>query len=380
MAEAMKVPLLDLKPQFAALEADIRRQIDDVLASQHFILGPKVEELEQKLAAYCNVKHALGVSSGTDAILLALWAVGVGPGDEVITTPYTFFATAGCIARLGARPVFVDVQPDSMNLDPAAAIAAMGPQTRAVLPVHLFGRCVDMAPLVEAARAHNIPVIEDAAQALGSEYRGQRAGGLGTIGCFSFFPSKNLGAFGDAGLVTTNDTALYERMKLMRAHGAQPKYFHKMVGGNFRLDALQAAVLLAKLPHLDGWTGARQRHVDAYRPVFAAAGLTAPHGPVMLPAPVAAGDRHVWNQFVIRGPRRDELMAHLKEAGVQTEIYYPRPMHLQACFAELGGREGQCPVAEACARDSLALPVYPELPTGAIAYVVDQVRAFYARR
>jgi dTDP-4-amino-4,6-dideoxygalactose transaminase len=373
----MQVPLLDLKAQFAGIEADVRREIDDVLASQHFILGPKVEALEAAVARYCGARHAIGVSSGTDAILVALMALEVGPGDEVITTPYTFFATAGCIARVGARPVFVDVVPGTMNLDVGAVARAITSRTRAVMPVHLFGRCVDVASLRAIVDPLGLPIIEDAAQALGAESNGVRAGALGAIGCFSFFPSKNLGAFGDAGIVTTNDDELGGKLRVLRGHGASPKYFHALVGGNFRLDALQAAILLAKLPHLDGWTRRRQENAALYDGLLNDAGLASPRGPLALPAPVGSGDRHVFNQYVIRGPNRDGLAAHLKTAGVQTEVYYPRPMHLQECFADLKLSQGSFPVAEACAQDSLALPVAPETSAAAVRYVVDAIADFY---
>jgi dTDP-4-amino-4,6-dideoxygalactose transaminase len=350
-----------------------------VLASQHFILGPKVEALEAQLAAYTRTRHAVGVSSGTDALLMALMALDVGPDDEVITSPYTFFATAGCIARVGARPVFVDIDGATMNLDPRAVAGAITARTRAILPVHLFGRCADMVALRAIGETRNLPIIEDAAQALGAESQGGRAGSLGAVGCFSFFPSKNLGAAGDAGAITTNDDQLAARLRLLRGHGASPKYFHSIIGGNFRLDALQAAVLLAKLPHLDGWTRRRQENAELYRTSFAAHRLSAPEGPVSLPPPAAPGERHVWNQFVIRAPRRDALAAHLAQQGVQTEVYYPRPMHQQQCFVSLGHRAGDFPVAEACAAEALALPVAPETPPEAVRYVAERVAEFYAR-
>jgi dTDP-4-amino-4,6-dideoxygalactose transaminase len=373
----MNVPLLDLKAQFATIEGAVRKEIDEVLASQHFILGPKVEALEAKVAQYTGSRHAVGVSSGTDALLIALMALDIGAGDEVITTPYTFFATAGCIARLGARPVFVDVDGATMNLELGQVQRAITARTRAVMPVHLFGRCVDMRALRALTEPRGLPIIEDAAQALGAESHGQRAGSLGTIGCFSFFPSKNLGAAGDAGVVTTSDDKLGAKLRILRGHGASPKYFHAALGGNFRLDALQAAVLLAKFPFLDGWTERRGQNAALYRAQFAARGLCEAGGPVRLPPAAGPGERHVWNQFVIRTERRDELAAHLKQQGVQTEVYYPRPMHLQECFASLGHGKGDFPVAEACANDSLALPVAPETSAEAVAYVVDQVAAFY---
>jgi dTDP-4-amino-4,6-dideoxygalactose transaminase len=374
----VKVPLLDLKAQWGEVEADVRRQIDEVFASQHFILGPKVEALEAEVARYCGTRYAVGMSSGTDALLAALMALDIGPADDVVTTPYTFFATAGCIARLGARPVFADIDPQTMNLTPEAVARALTPRTRAVLPVHLFGRCADMAGLRALCDPRGIPVVEDAAQALGAEAGGARAGGLGAAGCFSFFPSKNLGACGDAGIVTTSDEALAKKLRLLRGHGASPKYFHALVGGNFRIDALQAAILLAKLPHLDGWTARRQQNAALYSQELTRRGLAAPGGPITLPAAEAPGERHVWNQYVIRLGRRDALMEHLKQAGVQTEIYYPRPMHLQECFAELGHDEGSFPVSEACAREALALPVAPELGEPAVRYVVDAIERFAA--
>jgi dTDP-4-amino-4,6-dideoxygalactose transaminase len=373
----MRVPLLDLKPQFAAIEGDVRRQLDEVLASQHFVLGPKVRELEARLAEYCGARHAIGVSSGTDALLVALMALEVGPGDEVVTTPYSYFATAGCVARLGATPVFVDIDPSTMNLDCEKAAHAIGPRTRAVIPVHLFGRCAELAPLREAARTRGVAIVEDAAQALGAELDGRRAGSLGTIGCFSFFPSKNLGAFGDGGLVTTDDDALARKLRVLRVHGSEPKYFHKWIGGNFRLDALQAAVLLAKLPHLDDWTARRQANAERYRARFREHALSGEGGPVALPPPGVPGGRHVMNQFVIRAQSRDALKAFLLAREIETEIYYPLPLHLQECFAPLGLRAGAFPVAEACARDALSLPIYPELPAEAIDYVVGTVAEFY---
>lgn len=368
----MKVPLLDLKAQFAEIESEIRREIDDVLASQQFILGTKVEALEARIAEYCGVRNTICVSSGTDAILLALMALGVGSGDEVVTTPFTFFATAGCLARLGARPVFVDIDPDTLNLDVGAVANKVTSRTRAILPVHLFGRCVD----VEALRSIvKIPVIEDAAQAFGAECRGARAGSLGAMGCFSFFPTKNLGAFGDGGAVTTNDDALAKKLRLLRGHGASTKYFHEIIGGNFRLDAIQAAVLLAKLPHVERWTTRREENATTYAESLAE--MAFPRGPLRLPPLPPSGDRHVYNQYVVQLPKRDALAAHLRKEGVQTEIYYPRPMHLQECFVGLGYHEGDFPRAEAAAKTVLALPVAPELPVSLIRYVADQVKSFY---
>lgn len=361
----MSVPLLDLKAQFAAIEPEIRVAIDAVLASQHFILGPEVEAFEQELAAYCGARHGIGVSSGTDALLLALMALGVGPGDEVVTTPYTFFATAGAIARLGARPVFVDIDPLTWTLDPNGIARALTPRTKAILPVHLFGQCADMAPILESA--DGIPVIEDAAQAIGADLHGRRAGTLGTLACFSFFPSKNLGGFGDGGMVTTNDDTLAETMRVLRVHGAKPKYHHALLGGNFRLDALQAAVLRVKLRHLDAWTAARQHNASRYDSLLAdIPGLSLPR--------IVTG-RHVFNQYIVRTARRDDLQAMLKSRGIGCEIYYPLPLHLQPCFAGLGYGKGSLPQAEAAAGETLALPIYPELSEAQVTEVAAAVRA-----
>jgi dTDP-4-amino-4,6-dideoxygalactose transaminase len=375
MGAAMKVALLDLKPQFAAIEAEVRAAIDRVLASQHFILGPEVAAFEEEIARFCEVSHAIGVSSGSDALLLALMALDVGPDDEVITTPFSFFATAGAIVRLGARPVFVDVEPDTLNIDPAAAVRAIGPRTRAILPVHLFGRCATLDPLIDAVAGTDIAVIEDAAQAIGArDDSDHSAGSVGEIGCFSFFPTKNLGGFGDGGLVTTRDAELAQRMRIQRVHGMEPRYFHRFVGGNFRLDALQAAVLRVKLRHLPAWTEARRRNADGYRALFQEAGLLE-H--IALPEDVPG---HIYNQFVIRAPERDALRAHLTDRGIGTEIYYPLPLHLQSCFADLGYGPGDMPVAEQAARDVLALPIYPELDPAALRVTVEAIRAFYEAR
>ncbi len=364
------VPLLDLKAQFAAIEGEIRSAIDRVLAGQHFILGPEVEALEREVAAYCHCQFGIGVSSGTDALLVALMAINLRPGDEVITTPYTFFATAGSIARLGARPVFVDIDPRTYNIDPAAIERAITPHTRAVMPVHLFGQMADMDPIMAIAKKHDLIVVEDAAQAIGAEYRGRRAGSIGHFGCFSFFPSKNLGGFGDGGMLTVNDPQLADRVRLLRGHGARPKYYHKTVGGNFRLDALQAAVLRVKLKYLEGWTAARQHNADRYRQLFAAAGVT-----VELPMDAGHG-RHIYNQFVIRSDRRDALMGFLKERQIGTEIYYPVPMHRQECFVDLGYRPGDFPESETAAQKTLALPIYPELTNEQLRAVVGAVEEF----
>lgn len=369
------VPLLDLKAQYAPLRNQILDAVTRVCDSQRFIGGPEVEGLERELEAALGVPHAIGLSSGTDALLAALMALGIGAGDEVITPTYSFFATAGSVARVGARPVLVDIDPATFNLDPAATLAAITPRTRAIIPVHLFGQSADLRPLLDAAARHGIAIVEDAAQAIGAEYRGRPVGAWGDVGCFSFFPSKNLGAFGDGGLVTTRDSGLARRLRLVRNHGMEPKYYHHVVGANFRLDALQAAVLRVKLPHLASWTAARQQNAARYRALFADAGLAE-----TVALPVEAPDRtHIYNQFVIRAARRDELRAHLDQAGIGTEVYYPVPFHLQACFAELGHRAGAFPAAEAAAGESLALPIYPELTEAQQAAVVGAISGFYGR-
>jgi dTDP-4-amino-4,6-dideoxygalactose transaminase len=370
----MRVPLLDLKAQYAPLREEIRQAIDRVCDSQMFILGPEVSALEEELAAFCGARHAVGVSSGTDALLIALMALGIGPGDEVITSSYSFFATAGTVARLGATPVFLDIEASSFNLDPSQVESKITPKTKAILPVHLYGRCAELAPVLAAAKARGIAVIEDAAQAIGAvDGRGRQAGSSGELGCFSFFPTKNLGGFGDGGLVTTNDAVLAESLRVLRVHGSKPKYHHKVVGGNFRLDALQAAVLRVKLKQLPAWTAARRANADRYRRLFNAAGLASQ---VTLPGDVPG---HIYNQFVIRAGQRDRLQAFLGEQGVGTEIYYPIPLHLQDCFASLGYRKGDLPVSEAAAADSLALPIYPELSEEMQRHVVDSIATFFRR-
>ncbi len=353
----IQVPLLDLDAQYRPLRADLLAAVTRVCDSQRYINGPDVAALEQELAACLGVRRAVGVSSGTDALLVALMALGIGPGDEVITSTFSFFATAGCVVRVGATPKLVDIDPITYNLDPAAVRAALGPRTRAIIPVHLYGLCADMDPILAIAREASVAVVEDAAQAIGATYRGRQAGSMGTVGCFSFFPSKNLGGFGDGGLVTSNDERLAGEIRLLRNHGAEPKYFHSRIGGNFRLDTLQAAVLRVKLPHLAAWSAGRRANADRYRRLFASAGLA---DRVTLPA--APPDReHIYNQFVIRVPRRDEVRARLSDAGIGTEIYYPVPFHLQECFASLGHRRGDFPHAEAAAESTIALPIYAEL-------------------
>jgi dTDP-4-amino-4,6-dideoxygalactose transaminase len=371
----MNVPLLDLKRQYETIRRDVDAAVAAVFESQQFILGPAVEACEQAVARYCGCRHAVGVSSGTDALLVSLMAEQIGPGDEVITSPFTFFATGGSIARLGATPVFVDIDPETFNLDPGLVEAKLTFRTKAIMPVHLYGQSVDMDPLLELAGRRGLAVIEDAAQAIGTGYRGRSAGSLGHYGCFSFFPSKNLGGAGDGGMVTTNDSARADRLRWLRNHGMNPKYHHALIGGNFRLDALQAAVINAKLPHLEAWTEGRRRNAEIYRRLFAETHLIA-RGQVTLP-PVRF-ERHVFNQFVIRARRRDELAAHLKAAGIGFEVYYPVPLHLQECFRYLGHRPGDLPESEKAAAEVLALPIFPELTEEQIALVVRSIAAFHA--
>ena len=368
----MAVPLLDLKAQYATLRQEIRAAVERVLESQQFILGPEVEALEHEIAAYSACRYGIGVSSGTDALLAALMALDIRPDDEVITSPYTFFASVGSIARLGARPVFVDIDPLTYNLDPARIEAVITPRTRAIIPVHLFGQMADMEPILEVAARRNLFLIEDAAQAIGAEYKGKRAGSLGHCGCFSFFPSKNLGGYGDGGMVTTNDAQLAQRVRQLRSHGEQSRYEHTRVGGNFRLDALQAAVLRVKLQHLDTWTAARQRNADTYRRLFAFHGLEAVSLPVEAPQ-----RRHIYNQFVVQSTHRDALLATLQRQGIGAAIYYPTPLHLQPCFTALGYRRDAFPHSEDAAKRSLALPIYPELSPAMQEEVVQAVVAFH---
>ncbi|HJT71975.1 MAG TPA: DegT/DnrJ/EryC1/StrS family aminotransferase [Terriglobales bacterium] len=368
----MQVPLLDLKAQYATIKQEVEAAIAEVMASQHFILGPKVTACEAAIAKYSACAHAIGVSSGSDALLVCLMAENIGPGDEVITTPYTFFATAGAIARVGATPIFVDIDPSTYNLNPAQIAAKITSRTRAIIPVHLYGQMADMDAVMKVANERKLVVIEDAAQAIGAEYKGRRAGSIGHYGCFSFFPSKNLGAAGDGGMVVTTDAERAERVRVLRAHGSKPKYYHKFIGGNFRLDAIQAAVVSAKLPHLDGWTEGRQRNAKLYNRLFAEAGLA--NSAVGLPAMLT--DRHIFNQYVIRVSRRNELQSYLQGKGVGTEVYYPVPMHLQECFSYLGHKPGAFPESEQAANETLALPVQPELTEAQLRYVVDCVREF----
>ena len=383
------VPLLDLKAQYAQIRAEVMPIIDAVCASQQFILGEHVRGLEAEIAGYCGASFGIGVSSGTDALLLAVMALNIGAGDEIVTSPFTFFATAGIIARVSARPIFCDIDPVTFNLSPAAVQSFIdrdcvvhdgglvnrvtGGRVRALLPVHLYGQSADMDALMAIARRYGLKVIEDAAQAIGTEYRGVRVGSIGDIGCFSFFPSKNLGAFGDAGLCTVNDAELAEHLRVLRVHGGKPKYYHAFVGGNFRIDELQAAVLRVKLKYLDGWTEGRRRNAATYDAAFRRAGL----GDSVVTPVAAAGGRHIFNQYVVRVARRDDLKQYLGEQGIGTEIYYPVPLHLQKCFEYLGYRAGDFPQSERAAAETLALPIYPELSESQLAHVASSVAKFY---
>ena len=365
----MNVPLLDLKAQFATIKDEILPAIESVMESQYFINGPEVKQLEAAVAAYSGCAAAVGVSSGTDALLCSLMTLGIDCGDEVITTPYTFFATAGSIWRTGAKPVFVDIQPDTFNIDPAKIEAAVTDKTKAIMPVHLFGQVADMDAIMAIAGKHKLLVIEDAAQAIGAGYKGRKAGSVGTVGCFSFFPSKNLGGMGDGGMLVTQDEDLGERLRQCRNHGSKPKYYHKWVGGNFRLDTLQAAGLLVKLRHLDDWSARRRANAARYYELFAG------FEPVTTPV-VREGNVSIYNQYVIRAPRRDELKAFLKDQGIGTEVYYPLSLHQQECFASLGYKTGDFPESEKAAAESLALPIYPELTDEQIVHVADKIKEF----
>jgi dTDP-4-amino-4,6-dideoxygalactose transaminase len=380
---AMKVPLLDLKEQYKTIKEEVLKTAEELFESQYFILGPRVTDLEEKIADYCSSKHAVGVSSGTDALLISLMAIDIGFKDMVITTPYTFFATAGSIARTGARPVFVDIDPKTFNISSECleSVVDSMPRTelkklKAVIPVHLYGQCADMKPILEICKKYNLVIIEDAAQAIGAEYKGHRAGSMGDFGCFSFFPSKNLGAFGDGGIVTTNSDEFYNKLCILRAHGSRPKYYHKLIGGNFRIDAFQAAVVSIKLKYLDQWTKERQENAQKYRALFTHAGLED-----VVELPVEKEDRHIYNQFVIRvRERRDDLRGFLSDVGIGTEVYYPVPLHLQACFSDLNYKNGDFPESEYAALHTLALPIYPELSDDQIEYVVEKIKAFYLKK
>jgi len=379
----MKVPLLDLQAQHATIKDEIRAAIESVFESQIFILGPEVEKLEKAIASYTGTPYAVGVSSGTDALLVALLALDIGPGEEVITTPFTFFSSASVISRLGARPVFVDIDPSTFNIDPALIDKAVTPRTKAIIAVHLFGQCADMDPILAIAKKRGLKVIEDAAQTIGAEYRGRKAGSIGDLGIFSFFPSKNLGGAGDGGMVVMNDKTLFERVRVLRVHGMEPKYYHRELGGNFRLDALQAAVLNIKLPYLNGWSRRRQINAELYDRLFQETGLIEKE---YLETPQAVyrtgGDKnyHIYNQYTLRAKDRDKLQAHLRSKSVGNEIYYPVPLHLQECFKSLGYRTGDFPVSEQAAAQVLSLPIYPELTSKQKNFVVETITMFYGAR
>ncbi len=371
----MNVPLLDLSGQYQTMKKEILAEIDAICDSQRFILGPKVEKLETELAEYCHTPYAVGLSSGSDALLVALMAEQIGPGDEVIAPTFTFFATAGAIARVGAKIVFADIDPVTFNIDPEDVARKVTPKTKAIIPVHLFGQCADMDAINEVAGAHKLIVIEDACQSIGAEYKGRRAGSMGDYGAFSFFPSKNLGCFGDGGALSMTDEAKYKMVKIYRNHGQSNTYIHDYVGGNFRLDALQAAILSIKLRYLDGWTAARQRNAMEYRELFRGEGLT---GEIKLPEEASYPVRHIYNQFCIRieGGRRDALKAYLQENGVGCAVYYPLSLHLQPCFKAFGGKPGDCPVSEKISGEILALPIYPESTSSMREYTVAKISAF----
>jgi len=364
----MEVPLLDLKAQYATIKDEVLAAVSEVLESQRCIGGPKVAELEEKIAAISDSKFAVGVSSGTDAILNSLMSLDVSDGDEVITTPFTFFATVGCIVRAGAKPVFVDIEPRTFNINPELIESAVTEKTKAIMPVHLYGQMADMDPIMEIANKHDLAVIEDAAQSITSTYKGRKAGSIGRAGCFSFFPSKNLGGIGDGGMIVTNDEQFYQRLFIMRNHGSKPKYYHRHIGGNFRLDPIQAAALLVKLPYLDQWSRARRRNAAYYDKKFSGTVVQTPH--------ISPDCISIFNQYVIRVPGRDELMAHLRDNNVGCEVYYPVPAHLQECFSYLGYKEGDLLEAEQAAKEVLALPIYPELREEQLQYVASEIEEF----
>ncbi len=373
----MPIPLLDLRAQYATIKAEIIREISEICDSQYFILGPKVEKLESEIASYCQSKFAVGVTSGSDALIISLMAEGIKHGDEVITTPFTFFATVGAIVRVGATPVFADIDPKTFNLDPSKLEEKITARTKAIIPVHLFGQMADMDPIMAIAKKHGLVVIEDACQAIGAEYKGHRAGSIGDYGCFSFFPSKNLGCFGDGGMVTCNDPAKANRLKALRNHGQSNTYIHEYVGGNFRLDALQATVLSVKLPYLDTWSEKRQKNAEEYCKIFAHANLG---DQVSTPEKASYPVRHIYNQFCIRvaGGKRDALVSHLRALGIGCAVYYPLSLHLQKCFEDLGGKPGDYPASEKATQEIMALPVYPESTTEQRQTVVDTISAFLA--
>jgi len=364
----MQVHLLDLKAQYATIKDEMLTAVSEVLDSQQCIGGPKVAELEKKIAAYSDCKFAVGVSSGTDAILNSLMSLGIGMGDEVITTPFTFFATAGCIARTGAKPVFVDIEPKTYNINPELIGAAVTKKTKVIIPVHLFGQMCDMDSIMEIAGKYKLAVIEDAAQSIGSIYKGKKSGSIGTLGCFSFFPSKNLGGIGDGGMIVTNDQKFYDRMIIIRDHGQQPRYYYKYIGGNFRLDPIQAAALSVKLPHLEKWSQQRRQNAAYYDKKFAKTAVQSPY--------ISSDGVSVYNQYCIRAPKRDELAAHLQKNNIGCAIYYPVPLHLQECFEYLGYKQGDFPESEKAAKEILAIPVYPELTDEMKDYVAKTILSF----
>ena len=375
----MRIPLLDLSRQYREIKKEVLREVQNVCDSQHYILGKNVSALEEEMAAYCGTRYAVGVASGSDAILLSLMAVGIGPGDKVITTPFTFFATAGSISLLGAVPVFADIHPETCNIDPLSIETLLKKSsrgTKAILPVHLYGQCADMGPIKTLARKHGLKVVEDAAQSIGARYRGRRAGSLGDAGCFSFYPTKNLGCFGDGGMVTTNNLATAQRLKMLRVHGSRKRYYYDTVGTNSRLDELQAAVLRVKLKYLDAWTERRITNARRYDRLLAKAGL----GEVVKLTRIEETNQSVYNQYVILVKYRDELREHLTSAGIGTEVYYPMPLHLQKCYASLGHRKGDFPVSEKVSRETLALPIFAELKTSEQEYVVSTIEKFYKRK
>jgi dTDP-4-amino-4,6-dideoxygalactose transaminase len=377
-----KVPFFDLAVQFKSIETEIKSALEEVFQTQQFIMGPNVQRLEEAIAQYCQTRYAIAVASGSDALLLSLMALDIKSGDEVLLPPFTFFATAGSVSRLGATPVFVDIDPETYNMDPSKIEEKITARTKAILPVHLFGQCADMDPLLEIAKKKKLFVIEDAAQSLGAEYKpkegskGRRAGQIGDLGCFSFYPTKNLGAFGDAGMVVTDHPDLAEKTKLLRVHGSQPKYFHKVIGVNSRLDSIQAAILLVKFKYLENWTGERQRKAQRYEALFQ--NLLASVKGFKLPT-VQFQNRHIFHQYVIRVPERDRLRKFLAEEGIGTDIYYPVPLHLQECYSFLKHRRGDLPVSEKASEEVLALPIYPELTEDHQKAVVNRIEAFYGK-
>ncbi len=378
----MKVPFFDLTSQLSLIEEEIKSAMNQVFKTQQFIMGPQIEALEKTIADYCRTHYAIGVASGSDALLLSLMSVGVGPGDEVIIPPFTFFATAGSVSRLGAIPVFVDIDQQTFNIDPSKILKKINSKTKAIIPVHLYGQCADMDPILQIAKDHKISVIEDAAQSLGAEYKPRpnslprRAGQIGDMGCFSFYPTKNLGAFGDAGMIVTDDPDLAEKVRILRVHGSQPKYYHQWIGINSRLDTLQAAILLVKFKYLEKWTEERQKRANRYQALFQDI-LSKVEG-MKLPV-IQYENRHIFHQYVIRVPKRDELKKFLADQGVGTDIYYPLPLHLQECFSFLKHRPGDFPISEKAAHETLALPIFPELAEEQQAYVVEKIGEFYRK-